>query len=314
MEDGGLLYQSARNRLIGRLREVEVDIDDLSELLKPLQEAQEAPTKDELRPLVRQLGILRKRKPGIRRPLTESDVLDVHVAGAVERLCDHMSDLRRVARPLTADTPPKNASLVAAAAANTAKALEQVRSDVLLLTVAYDTRELVGRLRVGRALDFTEKFKEKIPAEEDRKDIFKQLADNPQYFDDGVFDRANLKIWRRSPSKTARVLSYLAPIGFGILAGLLLVLVSVISFPKKLHLDDTGALLEAYALVLLGVIAHLAVENIKQSQAGVVPVIAIGEFLDRLHLRWAGLAPRTSTCWQPPDPPVQDRQYFRSPA
>jgi hypothetical protein len=48
-------------------------------------------------------------------------------------------------------------------------------------------------------------------------------------------------------------------------------------------------LLGAYLLVLAGAVLHLVVENVKQGQSGNVPILAIGDGLECLHLRWAGL-------------------------
>jgi hypothetical protein len=41
--------------------------------------------------------------------------------------------------------------------------------------------------------------------------------------------------------------------------------------------------------VLLGVVAHLLVENVKLSQARETPILAIGALVDWLHLRWAAI-------------------------
>ncbi len=51
-----------------------------------------------------------------------------------------------------------------------------------------------------------------------------------------------------------------------------------------------GALAAAYILVLTGVLLHLGVEGVKQSQSRPGRPLVIGHALDWLHLHWAGIS------------------------
>lgn len=60
--------------------------------------------------------------------------------------------------------------------------------------------------------------------------------------------------------------------------------------PAKWNLGDfSNTLLFAFAFLTIGVIGHLIVENVKQSQIQIASVLPFSGTLDWLHLRWAGI-------------------------
>ena len=63
----------------------------------------------------------------------------------------------------------------------------------------------------------------------------------------------------------------------------------IVSKPNATATFTWHKLLGPYLLVIGGVIAHLAAENLKQDKAG-VPILAINDLLAWLNLSWVGLA------------------------
>jgi hypothetical protein len=74
-----------------------------------------------------------------------------------------------------------------------------------------------------------------------------------------------------------------------VIVGAALALAPTLGLDDSVGLKSSGDNLNAYLLVLLGMVAHLLIENLKQFQANTTPV-AIGAFLDWLHLRWVAIA------------------------
>lgn len=291
MEEHGLIYASARNRLRARLGDVEHDLFKLKEALEPLKESQVVPAASQFEALGRRLNKLDNRRPLLREPLAHSDRLDALASAAVENLSEEIATLRLSAGTLDGAPLPTEPSEIRDRARAALDALTKAQRSVAFLTVAYDTRDALVGLRVGKALSFDDMFKERIPSIEDRTSILEQLSQHTgEYLEDGIVDIPGRKIWRKSTSQAVRILTYLSPIAFAVLAWLVLWVVSALDFPAEWNLGDASELLEAYALVLLGALAHLAVENVKQHQAGTIQVTAIGDFLDWLHLRWQALA------------------------
>ena len=174
------------------------------------------------------------------------------------------------------------------AARSTAEALEAVRIAIRDLLLPYRLKIQLHELRVGQSVDFKKDYEDELPKIDDRVALLTELSRRSQSFREGVFDVPGQRVWRRSASAAWRAVTCLAIPVFAVLVGGGLAAASLLPL-EEWHLDDAGDVLAAYGLVLAGVLAHLVVENIKQAQAKTVPIIAIGETIDWLHLRWAGL-------------------------
>lgn len=162
-----------------------------------------------------------------------------------------------------------------------------------LVTVPGEVEEELISLRVGKALDFNESFKEKLPDAARRKRILTNLKHKRI---GGWVDVREGLIYRLPRSSTARVLTCIAPFVLALLAATLMYGLPTLDLPGAWHLGGENdeattrwQLVGAFGLVLLGVVLHLLVENIKQLQTRSVPIVAISDGVYWLNLRWLGL-------------------------
>ena len=181
-----------------------------------------------------------------------------------------------------------------AAIADTEARLERIEADAASLTVGNRLSEHLQLMGVGKALDFDAAFADEVPDPDKRQRLLEWLAAYEHGFG-GVVDVGRGLVYKVSRSKFWRVMSYLSPLIFALLAGGFLFLVGSldnlgVGLADDWHLNNRGQLVSAYLLVLAGAILHLVVENIKQKQSEEVPILAIGDALEWLHLRWAGIA------------------------
>ncbi len=172
--------------------------------------------------------------------------------------------------------------------------LEQIRFDAAYQTIPHRLGEHLVGIRVGKALDFDDTFKNEIPDAKRRALMLSYLAPYA-WRQGGMVDTANAVVYKISRSLWWRLASYLSPLFFaGLSIGALVFVANLDNMGLVDDLDsrisDSSALIGAFFLVLAGSIIHLIAENIKQLQAGQVRVLAIGDTLEWLHLRWAGIA------------------------
>jgi hypothetical protein len=288
MRPEGVLYRSARNRLVARLGDVRGYVDDLLEIVRRLVEVKEVPSARTLQTIGTLLNrLISEQVPPIQQALRDSDELDAIASGAVGRLVGAITEARIAADLIDGLPGDPPLATVQSSARATVTALEKVDACVTDLIIAWEVRDRLHELAVGRALDFKAEYATRIPSHEKREEILDDLAEGRLYLDEGVVDVAAEKIWRRSSSRTYRALTYLSPLFFAALGALVLWGLSLTDVDSAL--EEPGDLLGPYLLVLLGMGAHLLIENVKQTQVKQAQVIAIGGFLDWLHLRWVAL-------------------------
>jgi hypothetical protein len=150
-----------------------------------------------------------------------------------------------------------------------------------------DVRDALRCVAVGKSLDFNVAFADLIPDAVERHRLLVQLANDACV--GAAVDIANGRVYKLSPTRRRRVLTYLSPLFFLVLTA---ALVSALgqAFKDQLHIGHWYAILGSYGLVVGGVVAHLVVENLKQAQLGKVQILALNDFLNWLNLHWLGLA------------------------
>ncbi len=163
-------------------------------------------------------------------------------------------------------------------------------------------REQMKDLGTGKAVDFKGLFAAEVPDAAARAQVLQQLSNDGQFA--GAVDVKSGLVYKLSPRRWQRVLTYLAPLLLFVVAGGVLVGISALhgvfgdGYPRQLwaHANPSGgealtwhALIGPYLLVAVGAFTHLGVENVKQGQAG-VPIIATTDILAWLNLRWVGLS------------------------
>ncbi|MCE7891596.1 MAG: hypothetical protein DYH12_18175 [Sorangiineae bacterium PRO1] len=281
------VYRDARDELVSQLNDAERRIEALLEQLRPFETTKDpagaaviACTQAAIRKLARQ-------RSSIAAPLQESSRL----AAAARREVNALDEtIEAVTREVAALTTTANAATVNATAKRMLAELEKGRTAILDLMLAYRLKQQLHGLRVGRAVDFKASYEKYLPSEDARIAALTEFAGRSDYFDEAVFEIPAQKVWRRSSSYAWRIATCFIPFLVVLAVGGLLALWGVIPWGAETNWDDSGDLVIAYALVFAGVIAHLVVENVKLSQAAKPPITAVGEWIDWMHLRWAGLA------------------------
>ena len=162
------------------------------------------------------------------------------------------------------------------------------------ITIPFSVARRIRRMPLGLPFDFDEEYKREIPDERDREQLLRSLIPQEKRVG-GIVDSESGAVYRVSKKRYERVATYLAPALAAAAGAAFLVLVANanrwdIDFVKKAHLADTEQLLGAYALVLIGVLVHLGIENVKQGQSGRIEILAVGRTLNWLHLRWMGIS------------------------
>ncbi len=260
----------------------------LRKQLAALKEAETAPAAATLDDIATKIAEIAALADSLDKPLDENAQLYELAVVEVTRLRTGIEAVGSAVESLASDPPP-----TAAAARGTATvALEKltvVDERCQDLLVPHLVRARLANMTVGRPLEFVEIFGDAPPSLERRTALLKELAALGSYVDQGVVDVNRQIIWRKSGNATIRTLSALSPLLFAGLSILLLLGIGSLGLLDDSPLDDGRNLAEAFVVVLLGVVAHLFVENVKLSQAQDAPILAIGDFIDWLHLRWAGI-------------------------
>jgi hypothetical protein len=288
MSECSAAYRLARDELIECLSLIQLEIVELRRLTAPLKDVQVIPDEATLRPVAEAVTRLATQRDALAAPLAQSPTLGAIAAAAVETLRRRIDATRRDAAALDPASLPADSAAFRAAVTLARTRLDEAYDASLELTVPYQARTLLSDRRVGKPLAFIDVFaRGQAPSAERRTEMLQELALRAGYLNEGVIDVSRGIIWRRSGSAAIRLLSCLSPIVFAaVAAGLLLLISDVAETPR---LDDRSVVFDSYVIVLLGTVAHLLVENVKLSQAADSPILAIGDFVDWLHLRWASI-------------------------
>jgi hypothetical protein len=149
-------------------------------------------------------------------------------------------------------------------------------------------------IHTGKPINLDERFSATLPSSADRDKLIAYLKSEERNLT-GVINVTNRLAYRTPPTLLLRFFACLSPLVFFAAGGGLLFLISkfdswgLIS-AKSWPLGSSGAVVGAYLLLSAGAILHLIVENVKQLQSKQTPILAIGDLLTWLELRWAGLA------------------------
>ena len=290
MDDRGLIYQGARDRLVARLKDAEHDVDKLLERVGAFAAAEAAPAQSAYEQVGRTFNGLMERLPAMEEALEDSAALDEEASTAILALREALEDARRRADFLDGSPVHTDLKNVRLDAHETVKLLTTARDAIREILLPYRVKSDLHGLSVGRSLDFKKAYEQQIPSADERKALLEQFTRRRDYFDEGVVDVAGELIWRKSSNRVWRmVTAYAFPPLFTVLVGAALCLPGLFGLEWS-GLDETSDVLLAYLLVWAGVVAHLLVENVKQAQSRTSGITAIGEATDWLHLRWVGLA------------------------
>jgi len=189
-------------------------------------------------------------------------------------------------------TPPSDSGTATRALAAEATIAELNYAAVKFCALG-ELDDALSGIHTGKSVNLDDCFASSLPSASDRDRLIAYLKDVERDIA-GVIDEKSRLAYRTPPTLLLRFLACVSPVLFFLAAGGLLFLISkfdkwdLIS-AKNWPLSESGAVVGAYLLVSAGAIMHLVVENVKQFQSKQVPILAIGDLLTWLELRWAGL-------------------------
>jgi hypothetical protein len=285
------MYQKllAKSRSIGAaVRAMRGELEELSKMAAQQREQQpDAPFK----------AALQRSREALERKDLSGKIEDLEVledeSPDLQTCGDLMGDIRNGVEQLLADWPREDSDLATARQRieQSSKTLDEVAFACCRLTVREDVKERLEEMKVGAAFSFEAEYKDRLPHRPERQRVLTDLAQRRIW---GWVDLKAESIYRISPSFWVRLLTYLAPVFSVLLAVTILIGIANLKHLdvdlSVQHLTDAEELVSAFLLVLAGALIHLVVENVKQLQIRTAPIVAIGNTLNWMHLRWAGLS------------------------
>ena len=272
-------------QLLGPLREVRADIQDLQRSLRVIGggaadlKASDFATHREAAAIREAADRVNSRLTGMKALLDGSPVLGALCGDEVEQIGLLWG---RISRTWAAGTLAK---------ADATGALPDIASLIYLvglITIPPRVNEHLRSYRVGQTLDFNEQFKDELESVDQQQSLLQYLYSHPLYVE-GLVDVPTGLIYRATPSRARRVGSYVLILGTMIAMTLIFGLLS--GFQQSIpHLPSaTPASLVAAAIVaLVGAVAHLgigAIKQVQQAQAGGATFVALGNWLLWVHVR-----------------------------
>ncbi len=188
--------------------------------------------------------------------------------------------------------PPDNATLARTIAAEaTAGELNYAAVEFCALG---ELNDALSGIHTGKSVNLDARFSPTLPSASERDKLIAYLKSEERHLT-GVVDDQSRLAYRTPPTLWLRLLACVSPLLCFIAGGGLLFLISQLDnwglvSGKNWLLGDSGPVIGGYLLVSAGAILHLIVENVKQLQSKQVQILAIGDLLTWLELRWAGLA------------------------
>jgi hypothetical protein len=162
---------------------------------------------------------------------------------------------------------------------------EQIQKLVFLigfLTIPERVNHWLKLARPGYYIPFHTVFEDELPSFEERQRILNYMAWSPETVCGGLVDAANGLIYRYSEKPLNRWLSLLwVMLGLAASVGIVIGIASLRIENWPITTANLPTLLVSWLAVLGGVIVHIAIGNIKRSQAqgGLPPILAVGNIL-----------------------------------
>lgn len=156
-----------------------------------------------------------------------------------------------------------------------------------LVTIPQRVKQHLEQLRVGNALNFQSEFSDELPDIKDRTELLLYLSSHPQEIS-GVVDVDKGVIYKASANPGQRLISFLRIGLFVVAVGILAGLIPRISawIPDWPFPADSGkSLVIAYIFVILGGLAHVLIEALKQKQKQQSSFSAIDDWILWVHVR-----------------------------
>lgn len=168
-----------------------------------------------------------------------------------------------------------------------------------LVTIPRRVDQHLGTVRTGQTLDFHDAFKDELPRLEDRVKLLRYLYAHPAAIA-GIVDVPKGLIYRASAKAWRRRLSF-AIIGLTLLAGIVVLWLYewlVSTNPPAFRAVLGGALLKGYLFIVLGSLAHILIDAIKQARAQTAASFrAIDDWIMWVHVREVPILASIASLW-----------------
>lgn len=179
--------------------------------------------------------------------------------------------------------------------------LDAIVYDSGLVTIPNRIRDHLVLLPIGGSLSLRDAYSDELPRPEDQRRLLRYLSYYPGFIsglvdlDNECITRASPKTWRRSLTLVLTV--GLALMGFGVI-GLACALdraVDLTEWPFKR--ERLGELLFGYAFLLLGALAHIIINLLKQDRAGGSSRQGLADWILRIHVKEASFLISAISFW-----------------
>lgn len=299
--------------LYGLVRDVRAEAQNIIRALAPVQAAldlTDATARDtELvsaiataeRVVAENSAVIGERLVRIRDVFEESPRLYDRVGDAVTTL---ENEWREVAAALSWPSAP-DADEVRPRLTRANAALREVEWQAGLISVPIRVNQHLRTKRIGGQLRFHDAFRDEIGDDEKRTALLGYLAQHPASFSGvvdvptGVIYRVASQPWRRAASWVG--LGLAATVGGYLVIWLLttgLAQLGLAGAIAGLGPDRAGELLGAYVAMLAGVLVHVVVDALKQSQrSGAGSFLALEDWFLWVHVREAALLVGILSVW-----------------
>ena len=160
----------------------------------------------------------------------------------------------------------------------------QIRKMIFVLgflTIPARVNSWLSVARPGYYIPFHLVFEDELPDHESRVRVLNYLAWSPKTIKGGIVDPANGLIYRYADSPRARRASFLLLAFVFVLCTAVVVGVCYVPLPGwPIQANDVYRFVSAWAAILIGIVAHIGVSTIKetQSRGGLPPIVAVGDF------------------------------------
>jgi hypothetical protein len=181
------------------------------------------------------------------------------------------------------------------------EALDSIVEDCGLVTIPSRILDQLKLLPIGGALDFRSSYADELPTAEQRKRFLRYLSQYPGCLY-GLIDvdgerilRASPKAWRRALTLPAAVALALAGFGLIWLACYLGDVTRLADWPFNGR--RLGEHLTGYAFLLLGSLAHVAINLLKQDRAASRSTQALSDWILRIHVKETSYYLSAASLW-----------------
>lgn len=284
--------------LFGRLREIRVHAEDLRGLARglegPAKERVDPQARDrELRALLLEgFPLLRFHHRQVERELADVRALLLRNSKLLSDWGDSVARIEVAWERSTEEwlkITKADARDCSRQIARAVDALGDLVYQCALVTIPGRVRSHLKLLPIGGALSFRDAYADELPSAEERRRLLHYLSLYPEYID-GLVDVENERILRAAPKGWRRVSTLVVTVALALAGFVWIVLAGYLGDAAGLaDWPFTGSRLRehllGYAFLLLGALAHVVVNLLKQDRSASGSKEALSTWILRIHVK-----------------------------